>query len=497
MNLPPDIPERLKAIVNNPSRVAHVERLRLDKVSEDDDLTQIALTAAELSGLETAFVAAYSQAPHVMASHRGGSVPPPLDAALMAHVLSASAGETVVATILPRGGAQPEPAVFTGTVILSGGHRIGVLGGFGPTVPTPAQRGGLSRMAGLAGRMIALKEGERRAAISTAALAREEKRHALALSAASIASWVWDFRTGTIECDELMPKLFDLPVETRFPASRIVKAIDPRDLAGMQQDLRAALASGDEYAGEYRIRAIDPPRWLASRGRVVERSVTGRPALVFGVSYDISEAKLGEERQRLLLRELNHRVKNTLATVQALATQTVRHASKPEDFLKAFSGRLHALGLAHNLLSDYEWRGIWLRELIDLQVSPLIESERERIEIVGPDVHVSPDQAVALGLILHELAENAVVHGALSVPEGRVELAWRVEIRSGIRMLDLDWVESGGPEVAPPASRGFGSILIERSLGKVLSSRVDHRFERRGVTARISMPASGNGGMAS
>ncbi|TIM17952.1 MAG: histidine kinase, partial [Mesorhizobium sp.] len=103
---------------------------------------------------------------------------------------------------------------------------------------------------------------------------------------------------------------------------------------------------------------------------VIERDGDGKPTLIFGVNYDVTERKLGDERQRLLLRELNHRVKNTLATVQALATQTVRHARQPSEFLEAFSARLQALGAAHSLLSDREWRGIGIRELVQIEVKP-------------------------------------------------------------------------------------------------------------------------------
>ena len=221
---------------------------------------------------------------------------------------------------------------------------------------------------------------------------------------------------------------------------------------------------------------------------MVEHDAAGRAALMFGVNYDITERKASEERQRLLLRELNHRVKNTLATVQALATQTVRHASDPRAFLESFSARLQALGAAHNLLSDREWRGIGLRELVRLEAKPFDSETAPRIRAEGADVMLPPDQAMGLGLILHELGSNALKYGALSVPGGSVSLAWRVEKRNGTRFLVLDWRESGGPPVSPPQSHGFGTILIRRSLGKVLDSDVRHEFLPGGVGATVSMP---------
>jgi two-component sensor histidine kinase len=185
------------------------------------------------------------------------------------------------------------------------------------------------------------------------------------------------------------------------------------------------LTESDEYSGEYRVAGVTPARWLASRGKVIERGADGSPALVYGVNFDITERRTAEERQRLLLREINHRVKNTLATVQALASQTVRHSREPRKFLEAFNGRLHALGLAHGLLSDHEWRGIGLKDLIQLQVMPFDNVGVPRIELLGEDVLLSPDQALALGLILHELASNALKYGSLSVQTGKVDLCGR------------------------------------------------------------------------
>ena len=220
----------------------------------------------------------------------------------------------------------------------------------------------------------------------------------------------------------------------------------------------------------------------------MERDGEGKPTLIFGVNYDITERKLGDERQRLLLRELNHRVKNTLATVQALATQTVRHALQPSEFLEAFSARLQALGAAHSLLSDREWRGISVGELVRIEVRPFDTADQPRIAVSGPDLLLSPDQAVGLGLILHELASNALKYGSLSSRSGKVELEWRARGRKGARRLVLTWRESGGPSVEPPDRHGFGSILIRRSLAKVIDSEVTHEYRPEGVFPEISMP---------
>jgi two-component sensor histidine kinase len=381
--------------------------------------------------------------------------------------------------------------LHAGAPIVASGRTIGTLlvldGGERPA-PDLNRLEQLQDVAALAASLIVLRDRSQAGARAEAALVHAETRRAIALEAAALASWVWDPRTGIVECDRLLPELFNMPPAARMRARDIVVAIDRRDIGKTRKIFQEALEGSDDYSGEYRIRGFDPPRWLAARGRVVERDADGRPTLVFGVNYDITERHSGEERQRLLLREINHRVKNTLATVQALATQTVRHAREPREFLDAFSQRLRALGLAHGLLSEYEWRGIGIRDLARLELSPFDDAESPRISMSGPDALLTPDQTLGLALILHELASNALKYGALSVSAGKVAVSWTVRATTGDKQLELEWIESGGPKVSPPTHHGFGSILIRRSLAKVISSEVTHEFPPDGVRAHISMP---------
>lgn len=354
--------------------------------------------------------------------------------------------------------------------------------------PDAARLEQLEALAALAASLVTLRDRSQAGARAEAALVHAETRRAVALEAAALASWVWNPRSGVVECDTLLPQLFNMPPASKMRARDIVVAIDRRDIGKTRKMFQEAIEGSDDYSGEYRIRGFDPPRWLAARGRVVERDADGRPTLVFGVNYDITERRSVEERQRFLLREINHRVKNTLATVQALATQTVRHAREPREFLEAFSQRLRALGLAHGLLSEYEWRGIGIRDLAKTELSPFDDAEAPRISIVGQDALLTPDQALGLALILHELASNALKYGSLSVPSGAVALSWIVKGGKGEKRLQIEWVESGGPKVTAPTHHGFGSILIRRSLAKVISSEVSHEYPPDGVRARISIP---------
>lgn len=494
------LPASVRRAVEDADRLAVLHGLNALDTAADPDFDRISRLAATMMQAPIALVTLLDAERQWFKSCVGlDETETATDISFCAHAIAAGDEPLVVtdAAVDPRFSANPlvtgahHVRFYAGAPMVVAGARIGtlcVLDRKPHAFPSPAKLEQLKALAGLAASLFTLKDATRNAAIAEAALAREEKRRAIALDAASLASWAWDIRTDIIECDVLLSELFNLPRSNRLKARDILTAIDPRDVYQTETRFRDALTGSDDYFGEYRVKGFDPPRWVATRGRVIERDGDGRPTLIFGVNYDITERKLGDERQRLLLRELNHRVKNTLATVQALATQTVRHARHPSEFLQAFGARLQALGAAHNLLSDREWRGIGIRELVQIEVKPFDSVQQPRMTISGADLLLSPDQAVGLGLILHELASNALQYGSLSAPSGKVDLDWKALGRRGARRLVLTWRESGGPKVAPPERQGFGSILIRRSLAKVISSEVTHEYRPEGVFAEISMP---------
>jgi PAS domain S-box-containing protein len=205
------------------------------------------------------------------------------------------------------------------------------------------------------------------------------------------------------------------------------------------------------------------------------------------IARDITERKRAEEQRNLLLNELNHRVKNTLATVQSLAMQTLRNTERSEDARELFDSRLSALSRAHDLLTLQNWEGAGLRDVVNRALSPFRVQDRFSVE--GPDVRLSPKQALALSIALHELATNAAKYGALSHDGGRVAVAWSVTPNAGAeRTLHFSWTESGGPTVSPPARTGFGSRLIERSLANELGGAAVIEYRREGVIATITSP---------
>ncbi len=266
------------------------------------------------------------------------------------------------------------------------------------------------------------------------------------------------------------------------------------DMPAVAAALRG-LADADEAVFEYRVASADGRRWLRSSAAVVERRSDGVAARVVGVTLDVTgdklaEAKLqreiqerlrAEQRQQLLIHELNHRVKNMLATVQSVARQSLGRA-KDGGPLADFEDRLMALAWTHDVLTKERWAGASLATILHRTLSP--HATPERLELSGPDLRVSPKMALALAMGAHELATNAVKYGALSNEAGCVSVRWALEGGT----LSLDWREVGGPRVTPPATRGFGSRLLERGLAQELGGKVVLDFQPAGLACRIEAP---------
>ncbi|UYY59731.1 response regulator [Sphingomonas sp. S2-65] len=234
-----------------------------------------------------------------------------------------------------------------------------------------------------------------------------------------------------------------------------------------EEDAGQLSALLDEFVSGDRARHMQTQRVFCQSGEALHsewycsalRDASGKLSSINVQILDVSERRRAEETQKLLIGELNHRVKNTLASVQAIATQTLRHAAAPAEFAPTFIGRIHALARAHSLLSSATWQGASLRELVNgqLQLGTIDES---RLTVEGPDVDLPPEMALHLALVIHELATNANKYGALSTPEGRLSFTWQITPDG----LALEWVEQGGPPVEPPSRRGFGTALIQRSI---------------------------------
>jgi PAS domain S-box-containing protein len=266
------------------------------------------------------------------------------------------------------------------------------------------------------------------------------------------------------------------------PILRII----PPELHDEEKDIIARLKRG-EYIKHYETVRI------AKDGRRVELSLSlsplrdkfGRVVGAAKIARDITERRRAEALQQLLLQELDHRVKNTLAIIQAMANQSLRHAKSPSDFVSGFSGRVQALARAHDVLTQTKLQGADVLQLVRDQVL-LGGSGDNRIECRGPAVMLDAQTTVHLALVLHELATNARKYGALSAPMGRLSVEWEVRT-DGRRKFEMRWSETGGPRVSAPGRRGFGLTLIERTV-QAAGGESSTRYGSQGLVAQISLP---------
>lgn len=225
--------------------------------------------------------------------------------------------------------------------------------------------------------------------------------------------------------------------------------------------------------------------WLAGRGQVVSRAANGRPVRLVNIMADITERKTKELHIAFLLREMTHRSKNLLAVVQSLATQTAKASLTMTEFQRNFERRLQGLSATHEVLVRETWRGAPIGELIREQLLPFVDPQSPRVTLTGPQVSLPPDTTQAIGLAIHELATNAVKYGALSVDSGRLDIGWQV---SG-DALALDWKESGGPVVTPPARKGFGHVVLETIAARSVGGEATLAFAPGGIQWRLTLPA--------
>ncbi|MCJ2035212.1 sensor histidine kinase [Methylobacterium sp. J-068] len=241
------------------------------------------------------------------------------------------------------------------------------------------------------------------------------------------------------------------------------------------------------------VRVIDRDgivRWLRCEG-VPRTDDTGNFLGYTGCNVDITDAKRAAEHQQLLIHELNHRVKNTLATVQSIAGQSLRRLDGPEASAArgAFEARLLALARVHNVLTRESWDGAELGNVVADAIAPLdtVDGQHSRFRVSGPALRLSPRLALSIAMALHELGTNAVKYGALSREGGTVTITWTVDRKPETRLM-LRWSEDGGPPVTPPTRTGFGSRLIERSLARELDGEVQLLFAVAGVVCTIEAP---------
>ncbi len=243
----------------------------------------------------------------------------------------------------------------------------------------------------------------------------------------------------------------------------------------------------DEYSSDYRIvRSEGEVRWIDARCFVLYHG-DGRPKRVVGVNIDVTERKRAEEHLQAMNAELDHRVKNVLATASAVAAQTMNASSSMEHFVSAFDGRLRSMAQTHELLSERLWRGIPLAELLRRELAPYAGGNNT--EIGGPEVILSAEAGQTLAMVFHELATNSAKHGAFSSREGKVSVEWRRQLNGNARAgLVIEWQETGGPPAKAESKAGYGISVICELIPHELAGKVNHVLTPEGARCQLEIP---------
>jgi two-component system, chemotaxis family, CheB/CheR fusion protein len=271
------------------------------------------------------------------------------------------------------------------------------------------------------------------------------------------------------------------------PISDFTHQLEYNELA---QDARRVLA--DLVPVERTLKTLDH-RWFLMRMRpyrTLDDKIEGVVVTFVDVTDRQEAERRWEARQRLLVRELSHRVKNTLAVVQAISTQTLRQAGADRELQQTLASRLKAVATSHDLLVQGEWKGARLEAIAREQLSPYLEGASPRLRLEGPPVDLPSEMATPFGLLLHELATNASKYGALSNESGKVDLKWELIEGERGRRLRLQWSESEGPRVAKPTHKGFGTFLVERGLPE---AQFEREFRPDGVVCTLDLPLPPDG----
>lgn len=460
-------------------------------------LQEIAYQAAALPGVSACLLAFASKNEPVFAAgeHTGG-IKAPMESALFTHAIAspdrtttikdAKADTRFATDSLVRG--PPDIRLFIGVPVKVLNQPIGVLSVISQSVTDSIDEEMVKRVEGLAtlaSRLIELSDSDLHRSREQSEHQQSVERHSLAAKAAGIGSSLWYPETAEIEADVAFCTFHGIEPTNPLPMSRFFEIIAARDRDRVRRAVEDALNDSGELNLEYRTHSED--RWILTQGQRLAGKYTNSQSTLACVSIDISETKQGELTTRLLLRELNHRVKNTLAVLHSLAGQTMRHSDNPHSFMRAFLGRLQALAAAHTLVSERRWGQIDVTMLLRAVMTTQLPLFDEVVDISGANAFLPPDEGVALALVVNELTTNAMRHGSLSVAGGGVSIHIDSE-GIGNRTVRIIWSEHDGPEVPEKISRNLGLNLIERGLQKNTGSKVELDFRPEGLVAQLTIP---------
>jgi two-component sensor histidine kinase/PAS domain-containing protein len=331
--------------------------------------------------------------------------------------------------------------------------------------------------------LAAAAKEERREALRAAALAESEAQLRLALAAAELGCWTWDEATDRVAWDAQAAAILGWCPAGPTGIAALRDCIDPADRALFDATTARARRSGEPAQCAVRLHAMPAtaPRWIELRAQAT--AGLGCPTW-HGVIADVTERRLAEEQQRLLLREVDHRAKNTLAVVQALLRLT--RTENAEGFLPRVEARIAALARAHTLLAQARWQGVGLRRLVEAELGRHA-APNPALELAGPPVMLAAVATQPLAMVLHELASNATRYGALAQPGGRLKVSWSV---APAGWLELVWEERQAMALAAAPARGIGSRILEATVQDQLGGRVAQDWTETGLHCAIRLPPS-------
>jgi PAS domain S-box-containing protein len=328
---------------------------------------------------------------------------------------------------------------------------------------------------------------EQRVNERTSSLRRLAERLSEAQEIAGLGWWEFDFRTRTLTWSDQMFLLFGLRPGAPVPSFEELRTlVHPDDLAAFDAQFESRSAVSGKVEVERRWRRPDGTyRWVHSFVRPYTDE-TGAFAGLVGTVLDISERKRAEQRQALIVSELDHRVRNLLAAIRSILRLARNSAATKEEYAAAVDGRIEAMSRAHGLLASSGWHGAALRRIVCDELEPYVGADRP-LDIEGPDLLLRPSAAVSIALVIHELATNAAKYGALSVARGRISVSWRLEGEAA-QSLVLTWKESGGPPVTAPSREGFGTLMLKRALEHEFTAAASLDYEPDGFRFSATIP---------
>ena len=308
-----------------------------------------------------------------------------------------------------------------------------------------------------------------------------------ALAAGAVMAFEWDGRTDLSHHSENAAKLLGRDSQEPLTRARFLELIHPDDRARFKAQVKSVRPDKPSYAVEFRVMRPDRREMWLEETATAEFDAAGKCVRIKGLTLDITERKQADEHRRLLVAELDHRVKNVLARVGVVAMHTRQGSSTMDEFVEALDQRIQSMAVAHALLSQVNWRGVGVADVVRHQLAPYVANANTTT--CGPDVTLTAAATEALAMVLHELVTNASKYGALSVPEGRVSVNWECR-NSGeaATVLIILWRETGGPPVSAPSQYGYGTSLIRDLIPHELGGRVALAFSSEGVSCTIEIP---------